>query len=444
MPEAWRDPLQMFIRGQAAHGPTVGFRFGPYRYVLIHRPADLRHVLVKNHANYQKSPTYEGLKLVLGNGLVTSEGAHWKRQRKLMQPAFHHRAIVELASKMTDCTADMLDDWEARGRSGEFQTDVHKEMMRVTLRIVGHTLFSKELGGGAKEIGEAIEVCLEHANEQAESLGLIPPWLPTYKNLRFKRYKAVLDRMVDDIVDERRRKGEVVHDLLGMLMAAREGDDEHAVGRASAREGVMTKEQLRDEVMTLALAGHETTANALTWTLYELARHPEWMQRVQDELDDVLGGRKATPEDLAELTITSQVLDESMRLNPPVWAFERVAMDHDEIDGHPITPGTIVGVCTWTLHRQRDHWRNPQAFDPTRFEDDRVRERDRFAYLPFGAGPRVCIGNAFAKMESKLLLADILSRWTVELDLGARIEAEPGVTLRPRYGMPMRLMRRRV
>ena len=175
MVDAWRDPLQLFIRGHAAHGDTVGFRFGPYRYVLIHRPEDLRHVLVRNQANYQKSPTYEGLRLVLGNGLVTSEGAHWKRQRKLIQPAFHHRSIVDLAGKMSECGSDMLDDWAGRATrsGGAFTTDIHAEMMKVTLRIVGHTLFSKELGGDARESGEAIEVCLEHANERAESLGLI-------------------------------------------------------------------------------------------------------------------------------------------------------------------------------------------------------------------------------------------------------------------------------
>jgi cytochrome P450 len=445
MVDAWRDPLQLFIRGHAAFGPTVGFHFGPYKYLLIHRPEDLRHVLVRNHANYHKSPTYEGLKLVLGNGLVTSEGAHWKRQRKLIQPAFHHRAIVELAGKMSRCGTEMLEGWEARGAAGDgsFSADIHAEMMKVTLRIVGHTLFSRELGGDAREIGDAIEVCLNHANQQAESLGLVPQWLPLPKNLRFRRSKAVLDRMVDQIVDERRRSGEVVHDLLGMLMSARDPEEEGATTGASRVEGVMSKQELRDEVMTLALAGHETTANALSWTLYELARHPEWKRRVHAEVDEVLGGRAATPDDMAALAVTGRVIDESMRLNPPVWAFERVALDDDEVGGYPIRKGTIVAVCTWTLHRQQEHWKDPAGFDPSRFEESRSSLRERFAYLPFGAGPRVCVGNAFAKMESKLLLADMLSRWDFSLHPDTRVEAEPGITLRPRHGLRMRLVRRK-
>ena len=424
----WADPLSLFEQGMREHGDTVLFRFGPYRYLMIHREEDIRHVLVRNHANYHKSPTYQGLKLVLGQGLVTSEGDFWKRQRKLTQPAFHHRALTGLAEAMTRCTADTLESWRARGP--EFAADIHEEMMHLTLRIVGHTLFSTELGKEAKELGPAIEVCLEHANRAAESLMIVPQWVPTPNNRRFRKAKAVLDEMVHRIISERREgKGPAQPDLLDMLMAATDESGEER----------MTDAQLRDEIMTLALAGHETTANALTWTFVLLARHPEVLRRVRAELDEVLEGRMPTVADLEHLVYTSQVLDESMRIYPPVWNFERVTLDEDEIDGYRIPKDTIVAICPWTLHRHPRMWPSPTVFDPERFSESAKAARGRWEYLPFGGGPRVCIGNAFAKMEAKLILAGLLARWDFALDDRARIVPEPGITLRPKYGVPVHL-----
>lgn len=423
--------MALFERGRAQFGDTVLYRFGPYRYVVIHRPQDIRRVLVRNHANYHKSPTYQGLKLVLGQGLVTSEGSFWKRQRKLAQPAFHHRALVGLAQDMQRCTHEMLDDWGQRGE--QFELDLHEAMMRLTLRIVGHTLFSTELGGEADTVGPAIEVCLAYANRAAESMMLVPTWVPTPRNLEFKRHKAVLDEMVHKIIAQR-RNGEAPTrpDLLSMLMAATDESGEER----------MTDAQLRDEIMTLALAGHETTANALTWTFVMLARHPEVARKVQAEVDDVLEGRAPSVDDLKSLTYTGQVLDEAMRLYPPVWNFERVALEDDELDGYRIPKGTIVAVSPWTLHRHPERWPSPTVFDPARFADAEVKKRDRWDYLPFGGGPRVCIGNAFAKMEAKLLLASIIARHDIALSPRARIALEPGITLRPKYGVPVAVRRR--
>ena len=430
LPGVWKDPLTFFSQGRDRHGDTALFHFGPYRYVLIHKPEDVRHVLVRNHANYHKSPTYIGLKLVMGDGLVTSEGDFWKRQRKLAQPAFHHRALVGLAEVMTRCTSEMLEDWSKAAGSGGLRRDLHEEMMRLTLRIVGHTLFSTELGDDAEQVGPAITVCLEHANRTAESLFVMPKWVPTPRNLRFQRQMRILDRMVEGIIEARRGGQEPAEpDLLSLLMSA---TDESGTDR-------MTDKQLRDEVMTLALAGHETTANTLTWTFVLLARHPSVLARLRAEVDSVLAGRVATVEDLKSMPYTNQVLDESMRIYPSVWNVERVALEDDVLDGYHIPKGTIVAVCPWTLHRHPKRWPSPKVFDPERFTDEAIAARDRWDFLPFGAGPRVCIGNAFAKMEAKLLLTSILARWDIELDPKAEIVAEAGITLRPKHGVPVRL-----
>lgn len=423
--DVWRDPLGFLLRGARDHGDVVRFRFGPYDYLLLNDPEVVRHVLVENARAYRKSKSYDALRLVLGNGLVTSEGEFWRRQRKLAQPAFHKKRMVSFAEIMARTTEEMLSTWT----EGTF--DLHEEMMALTLRIVGRALFGVDLAGEARAIGEAVSVGIKHANDYAESIVKVPPWVPTLANVRFQRAVKVLDAMVMGIIAERRKKPDLGDDLLAMLMSARD-DDGHG----------MTDRQLRDEVMTLVLAGHETTANALSWTFSLLSTHVQVDRQVHAEAVNVLGERRASFDDLPRLTLTSKVVQESLRLYPPVWVFEREAIEDDVIAAVSIPAGTTVAISPWALHRNPKHWPNPEGFDPDRFEPAACEARARCSYMPFATGPRQCIGDAFAKMEAQIVLATIARSWRFEHLPGALPEPDAKVTLRPRGGLPMKRVRR--
>lgn len=424
--DVWRDPLGFFVRGARDHGDVVQFRFGHYRYVLLNDAEATRHVLIDNAKSYQKSRNYDGLRLVLGNGLVTSEGDFWRRQRKLAQPGFHKQRLKGFADTMAECTEEMLAGWDS---SNSGALDLHAEMMALTLRIVGKTLFSTDLAGDAAAVGDAISIGIKHANDYAESVIRMPPWLPTPNNLRFKQAVRVLDGMVLRIIEERRKSGTDGDDLLGMLMSARDDD-----GKG------MTDQQLRDEVMTLVVAGHETTANALAWTFDLLSRHPDADRSVHAEASAIDG--RIGIDELPRLSYTLRVVQESMRLYPPVWVFEREAIADDVIAGYAIPKGTVVAVSPWSLHRNPRYWENPEGFDPERFLPTAVEARPRCAYLPFATGPRQCIGNAFAMMELQIVLATVARRFRLSLVPGATSVVDPKVTLRPRDGMRMTRARR--
>ena len=422
------DPIRLFCDGRDRYGDIVRYRFGPFRFVVVNDPDAIQHLFVKNHRNYTKSRSYAGLRLVMGNGLVTSEGEFWRRQRKLSQPAFHRQRLAKLVDKMVECTNEMLDDWDRRASP---EIDVHEQMMRLTLRIVGHSLFSTELSHDAGELGPAITIAMRRANKYAEAAVRLPLWLPTPLNLRFAKARGLLDATIQRIIDERRAHGRDMGDVLSMLMAATDESGEER----------MTDQQLRDEVMTLFLAGHETIATAMSWTWKLLSEHPEAATRLREEARSVLGGSAPTFESLAKLEYTGRVVDEAMRLYPPVWIFERAAIDDDEIAGFHIPKQTIVGVCTWALHRHPALWNDPQRFDPDRFLPENSADRHKYAYLPFGAGPRICIGNNFALMEAKVLLATMAQRYAIDVPDSHAIGYDPGVTLRPAPNMPARLRR---
>ena len=426
LPAMRRDPLRVLADGLRRQGDVVRMAMGPYPFVVLNHPDHVRQFLVENHSNYIKSPAYNVLRMILGEGLLTSEGAVWRRQRRLAQPAFNHKALAGFADAMVRCTGDMLTRWEGQGIAlGGAPFDFHEEMMRLTLRIVGHTLFSTEIEQEAEHIGPALLEVLHYVDERTLSLASLPLWVPTPANRRFLRARATLDRLVYAIIKERRNSDAAPRDLLGMLMAA--ADD------ASADR--MTDQQLRDEVMTLVLAGHETTAVALSWTIDLLSRHPEAARRVQREVHEVLGDGVPTLESLERLTYTGWALQESMRLCPPAWIMDREALGDDVIGGHAIAKGTIVAVSPYTLHRNPRLWENPEGFDPERFSPERSRERSRYAYLPFGGGPRVCIGNHFAMMEAKIILAMVAQRHHLTLLPGHQPEPEPNITLRPKHGV---------
>jgi cytochrome P450 len=416
---AWRDPLRLFLESQATYGDVVRFKFGPYDYYLINDPEVVRHVLVDNAKAYTKSRNYLGLKMVLGDGLLTSEGEAWRQQRRLAQPGFHRDKLAGFAKQMATATRAMLERWNEEG-DGAF--DVHEDMMRLTFRIVGLTLFSSDVDGDAKDVGEAVEVAMHWANDYAESILRIPPFVPTPANVRFKRAMKTLDDVVFRLIADHRATPKP--DLLGMLIDARD----------EATNQGMTDRQLRDEVITMVLAGHETTANLLSWAFVLLSRHPEIARRVQAEAQRVLGDRDATLDDVKQLDLTRRVLDETLRLYPPAWAFERQSLTPDVLGAYRIEKGSIVGICPYALHRHPAYWENPEGFDPDRFLPD-AAERPKWAYLPFGGGPRTCIGNHFALMEAQLVLAMIVRDYAIALDPFAPPVLDPVITLRPKHGV---------
>lgn len=432
---AWRDPIRLFLEARAQYGDVVRFKFGPFQYYLVNDPNVVKHVLVDNPKAYTKSRNYLGLKVVLGEGLLTSEGGHWRRQRKLVQPAFRRDKLAGFADQMARATRDMLGRWKSEGNAKAFC--IHAEMMRLTFRIVGLTLFSADVDGEAKEVGQALDVAMHWANDYAESMFRIPPFIPTPANLRFKKAKKTLDDVVFGLIAERRasaaKSGQFGDDLLGMLMEATE--EPEAGGTVG---GGMDDQQLRDEIITMILAGHETTANLLAWTFHLLSKHPEVERKVREEATRVLGDRDPVLADVKSLEYTRMVLEEALRLYPPAWVFERQAVVADKLGGYPIEPGAIVGLCPYVIHRHPDHWENPEGFDPERFRPERAEKRARYAYVPFGGGPRSCVGNHFAMMEGQILLAMIVREHRLALEPSHKVELDPVITLRPRKGIVVR------
>jgi cytochrome P450 len=430
--ERRQHPLRLFTRAHQEYGDLVRFRMGPaISLVSVASPELVKHVLVDHADRYSKPPSlFRELHGLLGNGLFTSEGDFWKRQRRLMQPAFHKERLAALADTMVEATANMLARWGQHPTSTPL--DVSAEMMRLTLGIVGRTLFSTDVSGTADRVGQALTVAVELSNHRILSLGLRPPdFLPTPRNRAWRQALATLDAVVFDII-ARRRAGETRgNDLLAMLMAAQDADTGER----------MTDEQLRDECMTLFLAGHETTANGLAWMWHLLAQHPEVEARARAEVDGVLGGRLPTAQDVPRLRYLTQVFEETLRLHPPVWIFARQPVKEDVLAGVrvPANPRVILVISPYVLHRQPALWPEPERFDPERFSPERSAQRSRFAFLPFGGGQRLCIGNSFALMEATLITAAVLQRFRLRPLPGQPIEPEPLVTLRPRGGLPMRL-----
>lgn len=425
-----RDPLGFLARLARDYGDVSQFRVGPVRMFFLNHPDLIRDVLVTHHERFHKGRALQRARRLLGDGLLTSEGEHHRRQRRLAQPAFHRARVNSYADVMTGYAARLSARWRDQGT-----IDVSDEMMRLTLAIVGKTLFDTDVESEADDVGEAL-------TEVMELFGyLMIPYMELFERLplpqtrRFQRARSRLDSVIYRIISERRRAGSDRGDLLSMLLLAvdEEGD----------RTG-MTNEQLRDEVMTIFLAGHETTANALTWAWFLLSEHPEVEAKLHAELDEVLdAGRLPTAEDLPRLRYTEMVVAETMRLYPPAWAIGRRAVAQHEAGGHLIPEGSMVLMSQYVMHRDRRYFPDPERFDPERFTPEAKAARPPFAYFPFGGGVRRCIGEGFAWMEATLLLAALARRWRMKLVEGRAVEVAPRITLRPgRGGVPMRLTER--
>jgi cytochrome P450 len=426
LPAVRRDPTGVFLNAAHRFGDVVYFKIGSRHGYLITNPADVRHVLQDNARNYHKSPLYDKLRAVLGNGLLTSEDDFWLRQRRIAQPAFHRQRIAMLAGVMAEAARGAAERWQSLATVGT-PVDIDEEMMRLTRTVVLRALLGADLGPFADKVDDAWTIINQHIGESFWSLGLTDR-LPTAKNRRFQAARAVLRAAVDHVISQRRRNpSDEDADLLSMLLSARDEDTGE----------VMTDHQVRVEVTTFLLAGQETTSLALTWTWYLLSQHAAAQQKLTDEIDAVLGGRPPEYTDLVNLPYTRMVIDEAMRLYPPAWGFSRQALADDELSGFRLPRGWLAFVIPYVLHRLPAFWKDPDTFDPDRFLPERIADRPKFVYLPFGAGPRQCIGNQFASIEAQLVLATLAQRYRLHLVPRHKVEPWPLITLRPRFGMPM-------
>jgi len=418
------DPIPFYMSNLHDYGEIVQLNLNGYTAFQINHPDMIQEVLVKKASSFHKAPIYKRLlSMYLGNGLLISDGEFWKRQRKLAQPAFHTKRINAYAETMVSYSQQMLNEWQP----GQ-QRDIAQEMMRLTLWIVGKTLFDADLSTSSGEVAEALEFLLDDVPRTAKQIIRLPKWIPTPTRTRRRQMIEELEGVMLPIIEERRRTQEDHGDLLSMLLLAR---DDQGNG--------MTDQQVRDEALTLVLAGHETTANALTWTFYLLSQNPEVEQKLVAEVDSVLGGDAPTLEDLGKLEYTEMVLKEAMRLYPPAWSFGRQSQEDVQIGEYMIPSKSGIMIVPYAIHRHPDFWEDPERFEPERFTAEAEHARHKYAYLPFGGGPRICIGNAFAMMEAKLIMASIVQRYQLKLVPGHVVEPEPLITLRPKYGLQMEL-----
>jgi cytochrome P450 len=421
------DMLGALTEVKDKYGDFVRTRL-PLHIYFVYDPRAIEEILVKKAESFRKDYTSRLLKRVVGNGLLLSEGDTWRRQRRLVQPAFHHQQLQSYAALMVGAIERAMTGW----RGGEVR-DVHADMMGVTLDIVAESLFGADVSAAAGDIGRIIGELME---EFGKVLGLSarfqpPAWVPTPTNLRLRRTKARIDALILGIIEARKQSQEARDDLLSLLLRAR---DEGG--------GRMTDDQVRDEAIILFLAGHETTALALTYALYLLATHPEQQARLADELGRVLGGRSPALGDLDKLAFTEAVVLESMRLYPPAWGIARESITPVEIAGYAFPKGSTFVMSTWTVHRDGRHFDDPAAFKPERWQGNFQKRLPRFAYFPFGGGPRVCIGNRFAMMEAKLVLASAVQRFRFDPTPETEVRLFPSVTLRPRGGVRLRINER--
>lgn len=418
------NPIRLFEYLAATFGRVSYYRIGPSQIVVMNDPELIREVLIAQPQNFIKERTQRRMKILLGEGLITSDGEVHRRQRRIAAPAFHRQRIQAYASLMVERATAMRDFW----RPG-VEMDASVEMMRLALQVVARTLFDSDVTKDVQRINDEVNAIMRLYNflvalPHAEDLLHLPiPGL-----MRFKRARRRLDKVVYRMIDERHRSGHSGSDLLSMLLAARDDEADHSG---------MTDEQLRDEVLTIFLAGYETVANALAWTWLLLGQNPEAEVKLHSEIDAVLGGRLPTLEDIPQLRYAEMVLSESMRLYPPAWAMGRQATCDVELGPYKLPAETYVFFSQYIIQRNPDFFPDPLCFDPERFTAERKAGRPRFAYFPFGGGSRQCIGESFAWMEAILSLVTLAQRWRLKLIPGQKIDVQPKITLRPKYAIRM-------
>ena len=429
MPQMTRNAFAL-TRHLASYGDLSSALFGPFRVYQANHPELIQQFLVGNRDKLIKDPRDANvLARFLGRGLLTNEGENHKHMRKMVQPAFHMQRIRSYADTMVHYTTQMLDTWQDRT-----VRDVDAEMMKLTLGIVSKTLFNADISAAeTKAVSDALDQLQADSIYLATRLFPIPAWLPTRINRRIKAATAVIDQIVLRVIAERRASATDEGDLLSQILLS---EDEGSGER-------MSDQQVRDEVITLVLAGHETTANALTWCMYLLSQHPNKMRRLQAEADSVLGGRPPTLADLPYLPYNDMVIKETLRMYPPAWSLSaRITQEPITLGGYNLPKNSPVMVVPNAVHHDPRWWPEPDRFDPERFTPENEKARHKYAWIPFGAGPRVCIGNTFALMEAQLVLATIVQRFDWAIDPTQRVRVEPQLTLGTKSGMRMRLFAR--
>jgi cytochrome P450 len=419
-----RDPLGFLTRCAQDYSDIVPLRLGLTPACLLTHPDYIEQVLT-DRQQFIKSPGFRVLKTLLGEGLLTNEGDSWLRQRRLAQPVFHQKKISGYGAAMVDYTQHMLETWQ-----DDETRDIHADMMRLTLRIVMKTIFNSDVDDrDAQTVAHALDVAMNWFESKRSQGFLVWEWFPRPENISYRQAIAQMDETIYSIIEQRRNSNEDSGDLLSMLMNARDEED----------NSQMSDKQLRDELATLMLAGHETTANALSWTWMLLSQHPEVRTKLQTELSQVLGGRPPAIGDIPQLSYTEKVVKESMRLYPPVSIFGREAASEAQIGDVTVPKGCVILISQWVMHRSPRYFDNPEVFQPERWENDLEKKLPRGVYIPFGDGPRVCIGKGFALMEAVLLLATISQRFEIDLVPDAPIVPQPSITLRPEKGISVRI-----
>jgi cytochrome P450 len=421
-----RDPLGLYRQWARQYGDIFYYRVFFRHIYFLNNPDFIEHVLVTNYQSFIKGEALQFNRRIFGNGLLTNEGDSWLQQRHLIQPAFHRDRIESYGDTMVAYTERMMATWH----DGEVR-DIHLDMMRLALEIVAKALFNVEITAERDRIAGELNTFMELGSRGRMLLPPILRLLPTADNLRYRRAARQLDDIVYGLIHQRRSNGETADDLLYELLQAQDKGG-----------GAMSDEQLRDEVMTLLLAGHETTAVSLSWTWYLLAQYPEVEKKLWSELRRTLNGRSPRVQDLSRLPYTERVVKEAMRLYPPAWAIVRNSLKDCEIGGYLVPTGATVMMSQWVMHRDPRYYDQPERFNPDRWLDGRAKGAPKFAYFPFGGGPRTCIGASFASMEAVLVLAAIAQRYQIRVARDCPVEPLPTITLRPRHGIKVVLTQR--
>ncbi len=411
---------------------SLFFKLSPYfdRMVVVSDPDMVKHIMQDNNRNYCKSYAYKVLEALLGQGLLTSEGDFWRKQRRLMQPAFHKERMNAFTSIMTDAGQELVDRWSKVEEGTE--VNVSKDLMRMTLDIVCKSMFSADVSDAMDVVNREFDKANEMLIKRIMSPIKVPLWLPTPGNLNETRTYAAIKAVIADIIRKRRAGGGRYDDLLAMLMEMRDEDTGES----------MSDEQIQDEVITIFLAGHETTAVALSWLFYNLDAYPEVEQRLVDEEKQVLNGRAPLMDDTRTLTYARMVIDETLRLYPPAWVIGRHSLDEDQLGNYRIPPRTNCMIAVYQIHRDPKHWPDPERFIPERFAKENAQGRHKFVYFPFGGGPRLCIGNNFALMEMQFIVPMVLRNFKLRLPNGANYTKDPLITMRPHEDLRMVISRR--
>lgn len=433
LPALRGDPPRFLLDSCREYGDVVRYAVPGNLSYFINHPDAVQRVLQMNHRNYSKDTfQYNVLARITGQGLLTNTGEDWLEKRRIAQPAFSPRALEGIIPIVIRSAEGMLDRWE-RDLANQEILDIDREMMQCALDVVARALFGADLSDQAYRLTGAVMEALDYLIFQTQTLMMVPRWLPIRQNRQYREAMETIEGVVNALIDRRSRENPG-RDFLGMLLGAR--NDSGAP--------MLSREEVRDEVVTLLIAGHETVASSLTWSWYLLAQHPAARKKLQAEAQTLLGAgpmdsSPPSAELLSSLVFTQQVFEEALRLFPPAWLITRRAVGDDVVGGYSVPAGTLMIISPYTMHRREDLWPDPETFDPGRFDPESGKKRHRFAFIPFGGGPRLCIGNRFAMIEAKLILALVARRYALLLDPHQEVLVEALVTLRPKGGLPMRV-----